>query len=79
MGQAVVAGCRNGLVGSGLASACLCCTNVVRNAILTKPHSRRLPDDILRRSFTRPFTALAVIEGLGTRLILTLKELYFCQ
>ena len=30
--------------------------------------SRRLPDVILRRSFTRPSTALAVIEGLGTRL-----------
>ena len=27
-----------------------------------------LPDVILRRSFTRPFTALAVIEGLGMRL-----------
>ena len=30
--------------------------------------SQRLPDIILRRSFTRPSTALAVIEGLGTRL-----------
>ena len=30
--------------------------------------SRRLPDVILRCSFTRPSTALAVIEGLGTRL-----------
>ena len=30
--------------------------------------SRRSPDVILRRSFTRPSTALAVIEGLGTRL-----------
>ena len=30
--------------------------------------SRRLPDVILRRSITRPSTALAVIEGLGTRL-----------
>ena len=30
--------------------------------------SRRPPDVILRRSFTRPSTALAVIEGLGTRL-----------
>ena len=30
--------------------------------------SVRPPDVILRRSFTRPSTALAVIEGLGTRL-----------
>ena len=30
--------------------------------------SRRPPDVILRRSFTRPSTVLAVIEGLGTRL-----------
>ena len=30
--------------------------------------SRRSPDVILRRSFTRPSTTLAVIEGLGTRL-----------
>ena len=30
--------------------------------------SRHTPDVILRRSFTRPSTALAVIEGLGTRL-----------
>ena len=30
--------------------------------------SRRPPDVIIRRSFTRPSTALAVIEGLGTRL-----------
>ena len=27
------------------------------------------PDVILRRSFTRPSTALAVIEGLGTKLL----------
>ena len=31
--------------------------------------SRCPPDVILRRSFTRPSTALAVIEGLGTRLV----------
>ena len=31
--------------------------------------SLRLPDVILRKSFTRPSTALAVIEGLGTRLL----------
>ena len=30
--------------------------------------SRRPTDVILRRSFTRPSTALAVIEGLGTGL-----------
>jgi len=30
--------------------------------------SRCPPDVILRRSFTSPSTALAVIEGLGTRL-----------
>jgi len=30
--------------------------------------SRRPPDVILPRSFTRPSTTLAVIEGLGTRL-----------
>ena len=30
----------------------------------------RLPTSTLRRRFTRPSTALAVIEGLGTRLIL---------
>ena len=30
--------------------------------------SQHLPDVILRRSFTRPSTTLAVIEGLGTRL-----------
>ena len=30
--------------------------------------SRRPPDVILRRSFTKPSTVLAVIEGLGTRL-----------
>ena len=30
--------------------------------------SQRLPDVILCRSFTRPSTMLAVIEGLGTRL-----------
>ena len=30
--------------------------------------SRRPPDVFLRRSFTRPSTTLAVIEGLGTRL-----------
>ena len=36
--------------------------------------SRRLPDVILRRSFTRPSTALAVIEGLGTRLALAGKS-----
>ena len=30
--------------------------------------SRRLPDISLCRSFTSPSTALAVIEGLGTRL-----------
>ena len=33
--------------------------------------SQCLPDVILRRSFTRPSTALAVIEGLGTRLATT--------
>ena len=33
------------------------------------PHLQRLPDVIVRRSFTRPSTALAVIEGLGTRLM----------
>ena len=32
--------------------------------------SQSLPDVILCRSFTRPSTALAVIEGLGTRLAL---------
>ena len=30
--------------------------------------SRHPPDIILRRSFTRPSTVLAVIEGLGMRL-----------
>ena len=33
--------------------------------------TKRPPDVILRRSFTRPSTALAVIEGLGTRLTRT--------
>ena len=38
-------------------------------AVHRKCHaSRRPPDIILRRSFTRPSTTLAVIEGLGTRL-----------
>ena len=36
-------------------------------AVYWKCHaSQRPPDIILRRSFTRPSTALAVIEGLGT-------------
>ena len=39
-------------------------------AVHRKCHaSQRLPDIILRRSFTRPSTVLAVIEGLGMRLI----------
>ena len=39
-------------------------------AVHQKCHtSRRPPDVILRRSFTRPSTTLAVIEGLGTRLV----------
>ena len=38
-------------------------------AVHRKCHaSQRLPAIILRRSCTRPSTALAVIEGLGTRL-----------
>ena len=40
-------------------------------AVYHKCHaSRRPPDIILRRSCTRPSTALAVIEGLGPRLLL---------
>ena len=43
-------------------------------AVHQKCHtSKRPPDVILRRSFTRPSTTLAVIEGLGTRLILTIS------
>ena len=38
------------------------CTGAISHA------SIRPPDAILHRSFTRPSTALAVIEGLGTRL-----------
>jgi len=39
-------------------------------AVHRKCHtSRRPPDIILRRSFTRPSTVLAVIEGLGTSLM----------
>ena len=42
------------------------CTNT---AVHWKCHaSRRPPDIILRRSFTRPSTALAVVEDLGMRL-----------
>ena len=38
-------------------------------AVYQKCHtSKRPPDVILRMSFTRPSTVLAVIEGLGTRL-----------
>ena len=39
-------------------------------AVYQKCHaSQRPPDVSLRRSFTRPSTVLAVIEGLGTRLL----------
>jgi len=37
-------------------------------AVYWKCHTSKRPPDILRMSFTRPSTALAVIEGLGTRL-----------
>ena len=38
-------------------------------AVYWKCHaSKRPPDVIVRRNFTRPSTTLAVIEGLGTRL-----------
>ena len=43
-------------------TAVLCMHGAISHA------SRRPPDVILCRSFTRPSTALAVIEGLGTRL-----------
>ena len=37
-------------------------------AVYWKCYTSKRPPDILRMSFTRPSTALAVIEGLGMRL-----------
>ena len=39
--------------------------------------SKHPPDFTLRRSFTRPSTALAVTEGLGTRLSILLSSVVF--
>ena len=47
---------------SGVTSRVLGLTEVPRLQMSTE----HPPDVILRRGFTRPFTALAVIEGLGT-------------
>ena len=62
-----------GCLEAWLSRQALHCSTVYR-----KCHaSRRPPDVILRRSFTRASTALAVIEGLGTRLIKSSSMLYW--
>ena len=53
------------MTSGGHLEACCACTST---AVHQKCHASRRPPDVnLRRSFTRPSTTLAVIEGLGTR------------
>ena len=59
------------MTSGGHLEAWLTCHACTSTAVHWKCHaSRRPPDIILRRSVTRPSTVLAVIEGLGTRLLI---------
>ena len=57
------------MTSGGRLEVWLTCRACTSTTVHQKCHaSKRPPDVILRRSFTRPSTALAVIKGLGTRL-----------